>query len=431
MTSFLSALEPQNILNSFTPKSNKDGGKHLSYENRSELYKAIEMKNWDAVIRRSRSNPEEAQFWHEDDECNNHLPLHYAITLDAPKDVIVAIVSAYSLALQKQDSKGRLPIHLIMLKNELEEDLIETFLSLFPDGCTVKDSEGRVALSLYNKNTTQLYRYIEAKQWDNVTQHVKYHPEEASTWVFRKEKSGKLRWRLTPLHAAIIYAAPVKVIDALLYVSPDLAKKKDDEGMLPVHLAFRNNTSDTIIDILLKAYPEGVRIKDKFDQVPLAHSRSITSERKGVVEAYASAMVQLERENQEKRRDEIIDKKIQETKLENQEKRDQEKEIEAATIHRKNEVIVRIKKESDEIIARLKKESSEQIANRDEQIKQLKEKLQKYEKELKKVEHILYRRKNVVDEVMKSRDKNEDDEEIYLGEVLVDNTQQIDDVSRL
>lgn len=115
----------------------------------------------------------------------------------------------------------------------------------------------------YEQSPTPLYLAIEAKEWDAVLEmmenddypndeipHKKGNrrpypmspKQQARCWVVRKEKDGRLRWRLLPIHAAIIFDANATVIDALLEAYPESASQKDDQGMLPLHLAFRNIT---------------------------------------------------------------------------------------------------------------------------------------------------------------------------------------------
>jgi len=62
----------------------------------------------------------------------------------------------------------------------------------------------------------------------------------------RKESNGKLRWRMLPLHAALMFQAPFGVVEALLEAHPAAAAAKDDQGMLPLHLALRNFGSTNI-----------------------------------------------------------------------------------------------------------------------------------------------------------------------------------------
>jgi uncharacterized coiled-coil DUF342 family protein len=123
----------------------------------------------------------------------------------------------------------------------------------------------------YDANPTVLYQAIEAKQWDYAVSLFTKHKqgEQASTWVVRKETNGKLRWRLLPLHAAVIFGSPLKLIEQLLVDYPNAAQSKDDQGMLPLHLAFRNESSFEIIEELLTAFPQAVFVSDRKGRTPL------------------------------------------------------------------------------------------------------------------------------------------------------------------
>lgn len=170
----------------------------------------------------------------------------------------------------------------------------------------------------YDQSPTELYKLIENKKWSLLLQRLEQEEgdgsdgevatlttlsssnihQQASVWVVRKEVNGRLRWRLLPLHAAIIFQAPVAVTEALLEAYPAAASQKDDQGMLPLHLAFRNfggsssrdtsiatattisnNTAcgDTkrshslwlIIEELLTAFPAAVFSRDRKGRTPL------------------------------------------------------------------------------------------------------------------------------------------------------------------
>jgi hypothetical protein len=64
--------------------------------------------------------------------------------------------------------------------------------------------------------------------------------QQAVMWVVRKELNGRLKWRILPLHAAIIFRAPHQVIDVIVQCHPIAARQKDDQGMIPLHLAMKN-----------------------------------------------------------------------------------------------------------------------------------------------------------------------------------------------
>ncbi|KAL3913532.1 MAG: hypothetical protein SGARI_000610, partial [Bacillariaceae sp.] len=82
-------------------------------------------------------------------------------------------------------------------------------------------------------------------------------------------RNGKLRWRLLPLHAAVIFGSPLKLIELLLADFPPATQSKDDQGMLPLHLAFRNEASWEVVEELLTAYPAAVYVSDRKGRTPL------------------------------------------------------------------------------------------------------------------------------------------------------------------
>lgn len=133
----------------------------------------------------------------------------------------------------------------------------------------------------YDTNPTILYQAIEAKQWDYAASlFVEGKCEgQSGTWVVRKETNGKLRWRLLPLHAAIIFGSPLTLIECLLADYPTAAQCKDDQGMLPLHLAFRNEGSASweIIEELLTAYPHAIFVKDRKGRTPLQCGIQLTT----------------------------------------------------------------------------------------------------------------------------------------------------------
>jgi hypothetical protein len=163
-------------------------------------------------------------------------------------------------------------------------------MSSHSDSPTLLSAANAVFECDYDTNPTVLYQAIEAKQWDyaislftnrgninnnnNNNKKKKDDDEEeeeeaSATWVVRKEANGKLRWRLLPLHAAIIFGSPLKLIELLLMDYPLAAQCKDDRGMLPLHLAFRKQASWDVIDELLTIYPLAAFVSDRKGRTPL------------------------------------------------------------------------------------------------------------------------------------------------------------------
>jgi hypothetical protein len=58
-----------------------------------------------------------------------------------------------------------------------------------------------------------------------------------------------------------------RLIEALIEVYPDGPKMKDDQGMLPIHLACRNGASKGVV-LTLTAFPESFGVQDRKGRVP-------------------------------------------------------------------------------------------------------------------------------------------------------------------
>mmetsp|Transcript_31218 Transcript_31218/g.71423 ORF Transcript_31218/g.71423 Transcript_31218/m.71423 type:complete len:706 (+) Transcript_31218:163-2280(+) len=121
----------------------------------------------------------------------------------------------------------------------------------------------------YDSNPTDLYLAVQRKDWEAATAICASKPDEASVWVSRREKDGKLRWRLLPLHAAVIFKAPERTISALMYAFAQGAACKDDTGMLPLHLAIRNGADEDVVVGLLMAYPQSIEVRDRKGRTPM------------------------------------------------------------------------------------------------------------------------------------------------------------------
>jgi hypothetical protein len=126
----------------------------------------------------------------------------------------------------------------------------------------------------YDTSATVLYELLESSTWERARARCRSHPDEVRTWIVRKDKSLAVRWKLLPLHAAIIFQSPNFLVSALLEQYPAACARKDDQGMLPLHLAFRHKQEDEdLLELLLVKYPKAVMIKDRRDRVPLEHGR--------------------------------------------------------------------------------------------------------------------------------------------------------------
>lgn len=89
----------------------------------------------------------------------------------------------------------------------------------------------------FDKYRTNIYSCLQERDWNGVIYQSHFFPAEARTYVYRRDpKTNALRWRVLPIHGAILAGAPLNVVEALLTAYPDGAKSVDDQGMLPIHL---------------------------------------------------------------------------------------------------------------------------------------------------------------------------------------------------
>lgn len=160
-------------------------------------------------------------------------------------------------------------------------DLVKSTIEDGVDGIVAKELQSRgnggddsTLECDYDINPTELYLAVQDGRWDDVLNRSKTHPHEASTWVYRQEGAMKqLRWRLLPLHAAVIFRAPKEAVIALLVANSDSAACRDDQGKVPLHLSLRRRSGDAefdeeVVSILTKAYPEGTRAPDNEGRTP-------------------------------------------------------------------------------------------------------------------------------------------------------------------
>mmetsp|Transcript_42172 Transcript_42172/g.48704 ORF Transcript_42172/g.48704 Transcript_42172/m.48704 type:complete len:354 (-) Transcript_42172:23-1084(-) len=147
-----------------------------------------------------------------------------------------------------------------------------------------KSSEDAILECDYDKNATKLYEAIEMKDWISVYEFLEtgrwssmmilsysdnLSPEKQTrTWITRFEPDGTVRWSQLPLHAAIIFGAPKRVMNALIQLYPLSIRCTDDRNMLPLHLAFRVGAEDNIVNLVLGSFPEGLFTKNDRGKYP-------------------------------------------------------------------------------------------------------------------------------------------------------------------
>lgn len=294
------------------------------------------------VERRTRSESDA-----DDDDSNcwlrwKMLPLHTAILFRAPITVVQAIYNAYPEAINMPDNRNMLPIH-VACRIRVDSVVMQFLIDAFPSALTVTDYKGRSPSDLlrlddfntkddhddsllkliennmalhgidegieanrfgaihgdlevvevdYDKHPTALIRLIESKSWSEAIARCHMFPQEAASWLCRYEKNPKkrsreLRWRILPIHSAVVLNAPKTVIKALIDAYPDGLRMGDDRDMLPLHMAFRLGIDLAVCALLIESYPQSLQHRDNKGNTPMqilkAYRRKyMSAELKGV-----------------------------------------------------------------------------------------------------------------------------------------------------
>lgn len=81
---------------------------------------------------------------------------------------------------------------------------------------------------------------------------------------------------MLPLHAAVMFGAPLHLIKELVITYPDALQKPDHEGKLPLHYAaiFSNKDQQDIMRHMLKYYPEGMWTKASCGRTAIEYARN-------------------------------------------------------------------------------------------------------------------------------------------------------------
>ncbi|KAL9179881.1 hypothetical protein ACHAXT_007851 [Thalassiosira profunda] len=175
----------------------------------------------------------------------------------------------------------------------------DEFLQLPGADCAAIDVDTGALECDYDADPAELYLLVQHKKWPAAIQRALNYPAEAATWVSRREADGTtLRWRMLPLHAAVVFQSPRNVIAALLSAYSEGAKCRDDQGKLPIHLCFRKDTEEEILSLLLQAYPEGIdEVDDKGRTAMVLASNSPSEKKEGwmrLLEIFAGHGEELE-----------------------------------------------------------------------------------------------------------------------------------------
>jgi len=193
----------------------------------SELSKAIAEEKWVCVMSMVHKDRSLTNIWSTDDngtkdedekaEDKNKekdsvgsdykvsgLPIHEAISVGAPLEVISALVRASPSSISEREClQLRLPLHLACLNRPVNFKVVKFLLQYCSEAAAEADKMGR-----------------------------------------------------TPLHYALIKGCCQNVVEYLVRACPEIVKAQDEEGASPLHMACRYGHSTAVISAMLQLNPD-------------------------------------------------------------------------------------------------------------------------------------------------------------------------------
>mmetsp|Transcript_24180 Transcript_24180/g.32139 ORF Transcript_24180/g.32139 Transcript_24180/m.32139 type:complete len:440 (-) Transcript_24180:69-1388(-) len=216
--------------------------------------------NGDAIIKLVQQNPSLADAKYEfvygkydfpwNSDCRKfRFPLHQALLMQAPDNVIDALSSPHALEEKNADT---LAFHLAC-RYDASMNVIRCLSEQQPDAIRKKGAEGELPLHIscnHYKPRLDLVKYL-----------LKGFPDAI------KEKDDNLR---TPLHHALSSYAPFNVISLLLKKWHGALKEQDKFGNFPLHMICHcMSPSVKTVSLILKSYPAAIKGVESQGNTPL------------------------------------------------------------------------------------------------------------------------------------------------------------------
>lgn len=137
----------------------------------------------------------------------------------------------------------------------------------------------------FDQNPSRLIKRIVAHKWDAAMELLAEDEEPTdenaasesddkkksmcATWAVRYEENEDIRWRVLPIHAALIHGAPLQLIQDLIHFHPKATTCADDQGNMPIHLAFRYGSEEAIFNLVVETNPSALKLKNGKGRTPL------------------------------------------------------------------------------------------------------------------------------------------------------------------
>jgi len=123
-----------------------------------------------------------------------------------------------------------------------------------------------------NDDITVLSSLIKLKCWDLLTTLIREKPFLAKEFLSIHEH-GKYISRL-PIHEVCRNKPPLSLVEELVSAYPESLRLQDKcNGSLPIHFGCRCGASTEVIFYLLKHYPNSANMEDRYGCTPMAMNR--------------------------------------------------------------------------------------------------------------------------------------------------------------
>lgn len=188
------------------------------------------------------------------DPDTGYFPLHLALRYKIDSQIVQQMIDAHRDAVEVKSPNGLLPLHLA-IQMRAEEQLIRKLIEEYPKACRQHELGGSQRLPLHlalgHMSSGVVTALLDADQ------------------MACQEQDQALGW--LPLHTALAtQVTDDDLIKKIVDLYPDACRKEDDDGKLPIHLAY--NASAATCRLLLDTFPEAYRYKSKTGGMPLLHS---------------------------------------------------------------------------------------------------------------------------------------------------------------
>jgi len=224
----------------------------------------------------------------QQEEAKKNLPRDH----DVPKFICIPVFEKNMITTSSKSSK--LEVECEATCSETSDDQSGHCVSISTDSGTDEEESSLLAFSVESKDddrledtpihrmnisfqmvykgaATSTFTKLHSGQWKATYDDIVAAPELARKWKIVKNKKGQLLLGVLPIHLALKFNAPLKLIKELIRAYPGSLREVDDKGRLPLHHActLKSAWMHETVSLMLEAYPDGALCKDGRGMLPL------------------------------------------------------------------------------------------------------------------------------------------------------------------